>query len=122
MDLRPAIHADPGRVLRTKVFQEDDFVIVPRIGGLELYKPEKQASDPGTLFDHALPTDGGLMIGIPSRAVRKSMFVVIDSDEDDELIVQAPRNKPNPSAPSSTSSEKDLRKEDPEAHDLGLRL
>ncbi|KAF5687079.1 hypothetical protein FDENT_5552 [Fusarium denticulatum] len=31
-------------------------------------------------------------ITMPSRAVRKSKFVVIDSDEDDELMVQAPRN------------------------------
>jgi len=48
-------HADPGQVLRTKVFQDDDFVVVPSLGGLALYKPEKQAPSPGTLFDHTLP-------------------------------------------------------------------
>lgn len=52
---RPMRHADPGQVLRTKVFQDDDFVVVPSLGGLALYKPEKQAPNPGTLFDHTLP-------------------------------------------------------------------
>ncbi|KAF4331674.1 hypothetical protein FBEOM_14568 [Fusarium beomiforme] len=51
---RPLRHADPGQVLRTQLFQDDDFVIVPSLGGVAIYKPEKDAPPAETLFDHTL--------------------------------------------------------------------
>ncbi|KAF9780405.1 hypothetical protein IL306_000059 [Fusarium sp. DS 682] len=51
---RPVRHADPGQVLRTKVFQDDDFVLVPSLGGIAIYKPEKEEPAAEILFDHTL--------------------------------------------------------------------
>ncbi|KAJ0150563.1 hypothetical protein HZ326_6964 [Fusarium oxysporum f. sp. albedinis] len=64
---RPMRHADPGQVLRTKVFQDDDFVIVPSLGGVALYKPEKQAPNAGTLFDHTLPSQELVRESLPLK-------------------------------------------------------
>ncbi|KAG5755374.1 hypothetical protein H9Q69_001504 [Fusarium xylarioides] len=83
---RPMRHADPGQMLRTKVFQDDDFVIVPSLGGLALYKPEKTAPNPGTLFDHTLPFQDMGQENLPLKFQfwQNARFIELKHEEDPE--------------------------------------
>lgn len=77
-------HADPGQVLRTKVFQDDDFVIVPSLGGVALYKPEKQAPNAGTLFDHTLPSQELVRESLPLKFQfwQNARFIELKHEDD----------------------------------------
>ncbi|EXK93436.1 hypothetical protein FOQG_04726 [Fusarium oxysporum f. sp. raphani 54005] len=81
---RPMRHADPGQVLRTKVFQDDDFVIVPSLGGVALYKPEKQAPNAGTLFDHTLPSQELVRESLPLKFQfwQNARFIELKHEDD----------------------------------------